>query len=147
VARPSKLTDEFIDQAEKIALLGATDVEIAEILGVTERTLTNWKKKSKEFREALSRGKYLADANVADALYHRAIGYKATDTKFATFEGAITDEREYTKHYPPDAMACMYWLNNRQRKLFQKNPEMEKGADEPIPTKVVFEVVDGRKKD
>ena len=44
MARPSKYKEEYNEQAYKLALLGATDKDIADIFDVNEIPLTNGKK-------------------------------------------------------------------------------------------------------
>lgn len=109
----SKYIQEYDLQAEKLCKLGAIDKELAGFFEVTEQTINNWKNDHPTFFESLKSGKLLADAEVASKLYHRAIGYEHTDTKFATHEGKITDQKEYTKHYAPDTVAAIFWLKNR----------------------------------
>lgn len=112
--RPTKYEGAATDElARKFALLGGTDVKIAELLGVCEKTLNVWKSKHPSFLVALQRGKQQADAEVAEALFYRAKGYTTKETKIATHEGQITDTLEVDKHYPPDTAAAMAWLKNR----------------------------------
>lgn len=112
--RPTDYRQEYAVQAEKLCMLGATDAEMADFFQVTDRSINRWKLAHPEFCQALKRGKMLADAEVANRLYGRAMGYSCPETKFATFEGMITDQREITKHYPPDTTAAIFWLKNRQ---------------------------------
>lgn len=123
--RPSLYQYEFADQAEKLCRLGATDRELADFFAVDVASVSRWKLKYPDFREALKRGKSQADAEVADKLYKRACGYSHTDTKFATFEGKITDREEYEKHYPPDTIACIFWLKNRRPDLWRDKVGLE----------------------
>lgn len=112
MARPTKYKQEYNEQVEKLCRLGATDKELADFFNVTEQTINNWKKTSKQFFESIKKGKILADANVSNSLYHRAIGYSHKDTHISNYQGEIT-VTEITKYYPPDTPACIYWLNNR----------------------------------
>ncbi len=114
VGRPTDYKEEYNDQARKLCLLGAIDKELADFFDIAESTLNLWKKAHPQFMESIKKGKDLADAVVADSLYNRAKGYVCKDTKFATHEGIITDEREYEKHYPPETTAAIFWLKNRQ---------------------------------
>lgn len=123
--RPTDYKEEYNKLAENYSLLGATDKVMAGYFGVSEVTLNAWKKKHPEFLKSLKRGKEEADANVSNALYNRALGYSHPDTKFASFEGQITDEKEYTKHLPPDTTACIFWLKNRQRETWKDKHEVE----------------------
>jgi len=113
VGRPTKYSPSHNEQVAKLCRLGATDKQLADFFNISESTLNNWKLKEPEFMESLKEGKIVADAEVADSLYNRAMGFSHTDTKFATFEGKITDSKEFTKHYPPDSTGCIFWLKNR----------------------------------
>lgn len=73
--RPTKYTPEHDDLARKLCLLGATDIELSSILGISTRTLDAWKNLHPSFLSSLKAGKEAADANVADRLYKRAMGY------------------------------------------------------------------------
>lgn len=123
--RKSEYKDEYSEQALKLCLLGATDKEIADFFSVSEQTLNSWKKKYPKFLESLKKGKGLADANVASRLYNRAIGYSCKATKFATDKGKITDQIEYTEHYPPDTTAAIFWLKNRQPEKWRDRKEVD----------------------
>ena len=117
--RPSRYRAEFAEQAMKLCRLGATDVELADFFEVADSTISKWKVTHRRFSEALKEGKSAADAEVASKLFKRATGYSHTDTKFATHEGKITDAKEYTKHYAPDTIACIFWLKNRRPDLWR----------------------------
>lgn len=125
--RPTKYKDEYNEQAYKLCLLGATDKELANFFSIKESTLNLWKK-HEEFMESLKRGKEEADATVAQKLYHRAIGYNCKATKFATYEGRITDSEEYTEHHPPDTTAAIFWLKNRQPTKWRDKQEIEQNT-------------------
>lgn len=122
--RPTKYDPKMNEQVEKLCKLGATDKELADFFDVCEATINNWKEDS-EFLESLKNGKECADATVADSLYKRATGYEHPETKIATHEGIITDEKEYTKHYAPDPTAIIFWLKNRQPTKWRDKHEVE----------------------
>lgn len=125
MGRKSAYKEEFAQLAENYSLLGATDKEMADFFGVTERTLNQWKKSHPEFLQSLKKGKSIADANVASKLYNRAIGYDCKATKFATSDGHITDSKEYIEHYPPDTTAAIFWLKNRQPEKWRDRKEVD----------------------
>lgn len=122
--RPSALTDKVMEQAYKLALLGLTDKAMADIWGVCEATITNWKQDCPEFLASLKKGKEEADAKVAQALYHRAMGYKHPAVKIFCQNGEVT-EVPYVEHYPPDTTAGIFWLKNRQTKQWRDKQEVE----------------------
>lgn len=101
-----------LQKIEAMAEEGMTDVMIGSILGLDERTLTRWKQDD-SFLSALKKGKELADSRVVKSLYQRATGYDHEDTYFSSYEGVVT-ATPYIKHYPPDVVACIFWLKNRQ---------------------------------
>ena len=109
--RPTKFKPEYLEQAYKLCLLGATDEQMAEFFGIAERTLNRWKKR-KRFCQSIKRGKIDADANIAESLYKRGRGYEHPETKVFCHEGVITTF-EVIKHYPPDTAAAFIWLRNR----------------------------------
>ena len=139
--RPSVYKDEYAELAYNYCLLGAIDEELAGFFGVSETTINNWKKEHNDFSLALKRGKEIADARVAQALFHRATGYSHEDIDIKMYEGGII-ETPYTKHYPPDATSAIFWLKNRQPKKWRDKQVTEhEGAIEitPIPIPDLFE--------
>ncbi len=98
-----------------MSLLGLTDQQLADFLGISCETLYAWKLSYPEFRESITRGKIEADAHVAEALYRRACGYSHPAVKIFMPSGASEPiYAPYTKHYPPDTKAALRWLMNRQ---------------------------------
>ncbi len=123
--RPSVYDKKYNDQAYKLCLLSYTDKQLADFFEVSESTINKWKLDYPEFSESIKKGKEIADGNVVESLYNRACGYTHKETKTATFEGRITDEKEYDKHYPPDTKACEIWLRNRQPTKFREKIEID----------------------
>lgn len=111
--QPTKYKPEYVTQVEKLCLLGATDKDIADFFEVAESTINNWKIEYPEFLESIKRGKLLADANVANSLYKRALGYEAPDIDIRVIDNQIV-ETPLIKHYPPDPTSAIFWLKNRQ---------------------------------
>ncbi len=112
MARPTKYKDEYCRIAYQMALLGATDKDMAKAFDTTEQTINNWKKHD-EFFESLKKGKLHADAEIADRLFQRAQGYEHEDLYITQYQGKIIKET-IIKHYPPDSTAAIFWLKNRQ---------------------------------
>lgn len=131
MARPSAYKEEFEEQAYKLALLGATDKQIADFFGVTEQTLNNWKTSKEGFFESLKRGKLEADAKVGEALYQRALGYTHPEDKIFQYEGAPVVVPT-TKHYPPDVTAMIFWLKNRLPDQWREKQEIKQDIDAKI---------------
>lgn len=120
--RPSTYKDEYAKIAYSLALLGATDVDLAEAFDVSETTINNWKKEHEDFYLALKNGKQLADANVAKSLYNRALGYEIEEEKVFNDNGKPLIIKA-KKHYPADPTSMIYWLKNRQPKKWRDRPD------------------------
>lgn len=98
MGRPSKLTPETAHTAATLARLGFSDQRMAEALGVSRSTLSEWKATHPEFGDTLKVAKSQADAQVVEALHRRACGYIAKDGS----------------EIPPHPTAAIFWLRNRQ---------------------------------
>lgn len=124
---------------------GKTLEEVADVLGVTSRTLTNWMGKHQELFLAVRESRQMADELVEASLYQRALGYSHPETKFFCHEGAVITE-DTTKHYPPDTQAAVFWLRNRQPTRWKEKTEgdvtvnnnlnVEKLSDEQLDAKI-----------
>jgi hypothetical protein len=100
---PSQKVD--LGEVEKLAELGFTDVEIASWFGLSERTITNYKK-DPEFLAVLKRGKMNADREVLRSLY-----------KNATVKNNVT--------------AQIFWLKNRQPERWRERHELNIQEERP----------------
>ena len=121
--RPTKFKAEFLEQARKLAQLGATDREIAGFFEVDESTLNRWKADQPEFCESLKVGKGSADDRVEQSLYRRALGYSHDAVKIAVnAQGEIT-QVPFVEHYPPDTTAAIFWLKNRRKEQWRDRHE------------------------
>jgi len=112
-------------QAFQLALLGATDKEIAEVMGVNEHTIDYWKRKNKDgFLDALNAGKLKADAKVAEGFYKRAVGFTIKETVLHCYKGEII-KTVIDKYYPPDPWAANKWMSIRQRDKWTEITKLE----------------------
>lgn len=144
--RPTVFKTEFLAVIFKMCELGATDSDLAAAFGVTRGTINNWKKKHPEVFVQIKQGKNEANEKVEKALYQRALGFKCDETKFATFEGQITDSRKFKRHYPPDINAIKFFLTNRDPERWKNliDPNQVDG-EQAEPVKVTFNTKDARK--
>lgn len=122
--RPTKYQAEYAEQAYKLCLLGATDAKLADFFGVSEATVNTWKTAHPEFLESITRGKDSADAEIAQALFHRAKGYSHPEVDIRVVASEIV-QTPLVKHYPPDTPAASLWLRNRQPALWRDKVDME----------------------
>lgn len=128
------LTPEGLLKLEGWARDGLTDEQIATNIGITAKTLYDWKKKYSNICEALKRGKDVVDRQVENALLKRALGYEYEEVK-EKFEGNVMTERTVTKkEVIPDVTAQIFWLKNRKREVWadRQNIEISQPIDDSI---------------
>ena len=89
---------------------GLIDEQIAHNMGITTKTLYEWKNKYGEISEALKKGKEVIDRQVENALLKRALGYAYDEI---TYENGVETKR-VTKEVAPDTTAQIFWLKNRK---------------------------------
>ncbi|SFN24663.1 hypothetical protein [Nitrosomonas communis] len=88
VGRPTLYKEEYAEQAYRMCLLGAIDVELANFFGVNKDTIYEWKKVYSEFSVSIKKGKMIADAEVAFSLFKSATGqHYVTEDKL--FDGKV----------------------------------------------------------
>lgn len=136
LGRPSLYREEYAEQARKLCLLGAIDRELADFFEVSEDTINEWKRVHPDFSVSIKKGKDLADANVADRLYQRALGYEHPEVDIRVVGGEIV-QTPINKFYPPDTPAGIFWLKNRQRNKWADKVEMGVGGIEGAPAVTV----------
>ena len=131
--RPTKYTPAHAKKAAKLALLGLTDKQIAAALDISTATLHSWKKLYPSFLSSLNAGKEVADAEVVAALFQRAKGFRHPSVKiFADPKSGYQKVVRFVERYPPDTVACIFWLKNRQPSKFRANPDGSDGDNDHI---------------
>ena len=129
--QPTKLNDKVKEQVKSLALLGLSDKQIADGIGVTEQTINNWKIQDPEFFESLKDWKVQADQDVEKSLYQRARGYTCKETK-TTFVDGEWKQLDIEKHYAPDPTSMIFWLKNRKPKEYRDKQEVGLDVSEPL---------------
>ena len=127
IGRPDGFKHEFLEQAEKLCQLGATDEELANFFNVAVRTIYRWAARIPEFSQALKQGKDSADERVVRSLYHRAVGYTFDAVKIFQVAGQPLIV-PYKEHVPPDTTAGIFWLKNRRKDEWRDRREVEVGG-------------------
>ena len=74
--KPAPLTQKELSSIQSMAGFGLTVDKIAACLGMSKKTLERRMKSQPETRDALLKGRSLAEANVTQALYEMAISKK-----------------------------------------------------------------------
>lgn len=111
---------------------GLTQEQIAENLGISDQSLTNYIKRYEEFADAMSEGAEELEIYIENALVKRALGYsyKEVTRERKQVMNEETGELEYrlvvtksvTKHVVPDVGAQQYYLEHRAPKRWEKVP-------------------------
>ncbi|WP_319823843.1 hypothetical protein [Thalassovita sp.] len=123
--RRSSYDPKMDEQAYKLALLGLNDEEIARFFSVSRNTLHRWKSENLGFRDAVQRGKEIADSEVACALYKRATGMLVKSEKITKGQEGETVISQTVTEIPPDTKAAMHWLQLRKRKTWGTKPHCD----------------------
>lgn len=122
--RPTAYKAEFAKQAAKLSDLGATDRDMADFFGVSERTLNTWKLKHPAFLQSIKVGKEAADDRVEQSLYRKATGYSFDAEKIFQYEG-LPVRVDYVEHVPPSDTAAIFWLKNRRKEQWRDKTDVE----------------------
>ena len=118
--RPPKYEKLYAELAFNFCSLGASDKDLAKIIGVSKSTINRWKKKP-DFWDSLRRGKMLACAEVASALYKRAIGYETTETRtYFNAQNEIYRIEEVTRWVHADIKAAQFILETKYPQFWKR---------------------------
>lgn len=114
--RSSLWTNRILDAAYMLALLGATENQMAEIIGVSTPTIKDWKRRHPEFDKAIKDGTIGALAGAVDAFMQRVKGI-TYDEEIATYDRSSHQWVKTTKKtfIPPDPWACARFLELKGR--------------------------------
>lgn len=95
-------------------------------MGISRKTLAEWKKKYGDISDTLKKGKEVVDIQVENALLKKALGMKETVKKAIKVrevkynDGKRVSEKEHIEYVdeevfvPPDTTAQIFWLKNRK---------------------------------
>lgn len=144
--RPSTYNPAYAGLAERMCRhLGATDADLAKVMGTSVETINLWKRTHPEFAEALKNGKDIADLQVMESLYRNAIGYSYKAQKVVLDkETGIPRVVEYKEYLPGQTVAQIFWLKNRQRHLWRDKVDHEHAGTDGKPIQIVISSDDGK---
>ncbi len=107
---------------------GLTDEQICKNLGIVKDTFYKYKEKYTDFSDALKKGKEVADIEVENALFKRAIGYtyKEVTKEVKDIDGKkSTYVKEVIKEMPGDVGAQIFWLKNRKSSKWKDKQDID----------------------
>ena len=113
--RPTSYTADHALRARMAWEIGATDAQVAFLIGVSQSTLARWCARHPDMAEAKAAGRDDADTRVTFSLYRRAVGYDYVETRILLPFGA----REpiaipVTRHKHAETNAAFRWLALRK---------------------------------
>jgi len=112
---------------------GLIDSDIAGKLGISYGSLRNYRDKHPELAEILRNSKDAADYKVENSLFKRACGFKETVKKKSILKNGEIVGTVDEVYYPPDTLACIFWLKNRRRDLWKdRPPESSENAENEL---------------
>lgn len=113
---------------------GLSDMQIASNMGVSRKTLYEWKGKYPEFAEALDVGKASAVEQVENALFKKCLGYNAEvvrtfklrEIKYDKQGKRISEKEKLVQgvdqvHIPADTQAQKFYLTNKAPEDWKNN--------------------------
>ena len=117
------LEDDNLMLLECWARDGYTFTDIANRIGISSSTLTNWRNKYPEIEKALATGREIIDYKVENALLKSALGYRTKEVKVITTirHGKVIETVKETteKEQAPNVSAAQCWLYNRLPKKWK----------------------------
>lgn len=126
---------------------GMTQEDVARRLGVAMSSFSDYKNKFPELSEALKKGQEVADIEVENALFRRAVGYrydevtreaaKELDEETGQYKTVMVETKRVTKEIQPDVTAQIFWLKNRRPDTWRDKKEVN--ADVAGSLEVVFD--------
>lgn len=111
--------DEWLEE-DKLILIegwardGLTEDQIAKNMGISPKTLYNWKTSKLLILQALKKGKEVIDFEVENALLKRALGYTITIEEEKIDKYGDVHILKKNVHIPADTTAQIFWLKNRK---------------------------------
>lgn len=130
VPKRAGVVDAWIDEDQLMLLEcwardGYTYQDIANRIGITTRTLADWRINFPEIERALKNGREIVDYKVENALLKSALGYKTKEVKVTTTirRGVVVEETKEVvdKEQAPNVSAIQCWLYNRLPNKWKRN--------------------------
>lgn len=115
---------------------GLSEEQIAHNMGISRETLRLWKHKYFGIFAALKKGKEIADIEVENALFKRAIGYSYKETTKERHINTETGKSELVvtkvveKQVAPDTGAAAFWLKNRRPDKWRDKTDERKNTSD-----------------
>jgi hypothetical protein len=131
-----------LDSVQGWALQGSTDEDIYTMLGVSEKTFYDWKRKYPQFAQSLKKGKYISNGELLNSAFTQSIGFRYIDNvpvkvkDYAWFTNPQTNESELKqiekievveieRYQPPNPTMNIFMLKNRMSDDYKDKHEVD----------------------
>lgn len=112
-------------QAYEMALCGLTNVQMAEIMGVSPDTVKYWIHTNKSgFADMVMKGKEVADMKVAENFYQNCLDRYVDEEEAHLYKGQVIKVK-VKKFIQGDKWAQLKWLALRQRGVWTESQKVE----------------------
>lgn len=131
----------MLDAVKGWAMQGATDEDLAAMIGISIATFYEWKKKYAEFSEALFKGKHVANGELLNSAFRQSVGYTYIENvpvRFKTYKEFIDPDKgkvlkpveevivvPVEKHVYPNATITQFMLRNRMPEQYKDKQQIE----------------------
>ena len=120
------ITEEGLAKVKNFAAIGLIGKQIAQNIGINHTTLYDWMQKFPELAEAIRDGRKVMDEQVENSLLKRALGYQFEEKFWGNNQdGEMVVVKKVLKYQAPDVTAQIFWLKNRQPKLWRDKVEIQ----------------------
>ena len=111
---------------ENLAMLGMTDKDIAQALGINPGKFRKYKKAHSSIRVTLHKGRVVAAGKVVKSLYKKANGFSVPEEKlFYSAKYNRVVRAQTRKYFAPDTVAQIFWLKNHAPDFWRDRKEIE----------------------
>jgi prepilin-type processing-associated H-X9-DG protein len=121
--------DDKLDAIRGWSMAGSTDKDIYTMLEVSASAFYEWKKKYPQFKDALKKGKDIANGELQNSAYKQAMGYYQTVTEPVKVKrGQDWEEIEmvtYEKFIPANNTMNIFMLKNRMPEQYKDKQHTE----------------------
>lgn len=142
--------EEKLDAVEGWARQGKTIKELADMLGVGERTVYAWKSAHPQFAQAIRAGARESNGEILKSAFEQARGYTRRVSEVVKLKEEFIDEKsgkkltreraeivEYDKYFEPDGRVTRFMLTNRMRDEYREKQQDEQAQDKEIHISIV----------
>lgn len=135
------LTPEGLGCIEAWCRDGLTDEELSRKMGISRKTLYEWKREHGDICDAVTRGRAGARELILNSLFKKAKGFSVTVKvpmrRRVDRDRDVIELVEKEEYFPPDDRAARLWLNAHERRILRDEPESDNGPDSEKVTVII----------